>query len=169
MKRQLLHARLATGSKLRLHRKKRKDSEMFTKQHSINVPIRQACRSVQGMVLGPCPCRGFWRESPTYVGDGQDTWPGYMCLLAKKRKGLKSFLAESRGQKLKLSLLPLRQKSQRVENQNFGGNFSRRICLLGPKIHSSAKTGSLSIFRRFFLRKFSSKILAKIFFFGVEK
>ena len=31
-------------------------------------------------------------------------------LLAKKPKGVKSFLAESRGQKLKLSLLPLRQK-----------------------------------------------------------
>ena len=36
------------------------------------------------MVLGPCPCRGFFRESPTYVGDPfvprtHVSWPGDMC------------------------------------------------------------------------------------------
>ena len=73
--------------------------------------------------------------------------PGHMCLLAKKRKGVKSFLAESRGQKLKLSLLPLCQKSWRSENQNFGGHFSRRICLSRQKslidmVHDSRQPNS---------------------------
>ena len=104
------------------------------------------------------------------MSSSQDTYvfqTGYRCLLARphvsssqKTKRVEVIFGRKSGKKLKLSLLPLRQKSQRVENQNFGGNFSRRICLLGPKIHSSAKTGSLSIFRRFF---FLRKIFIKNF------
>ena len=82
---------------------------------------------------------------------------------SQKTKRVEVIFRRKSGKKQKRSLLPLRQKSQRVENQNFGGNFSRRICLLGPKIHSSAKTGSLSIFRRFFFgdENFHQKILPK--------
>ena len=79
---------------------------------------------------------------------------------SQKTKRVEVIFGRKSGKKQKLSLLPLRQKSYRVENQNFGGNFSRRICLLRPKIHSSAKTGSLSIFRR---KNFATKTFIENF------
>ena len=75
------------------------------------------------MVLGPCRCRGFWRESPTYVGDGQDIWPGYMCLLAKKRKGLKSFLAESRGKNWNYLFYPSAKSRRELKIKTLGVTF----------------------------------------------
>ena len=75
------------------------------------------------MVLGPCPCRGFWRESPTYVGDGQDIWPGYMCLLAKKRKGLKSFLAESREKNRNYLFYPSAKSRRELKIKTLGVTF----------------------------------------------
>ena len=75
------------------------------------------------MVLGPCPCRGFWRESPTYVGNGQDIWPGYMCLLAKKRKGLKSFLAESREKNRNYLFYPSAKSRRELKIKTLGVTF----------------------------------------------
>ena len=49
---------------------------------------------------------------------------------SQEPKVVKSFLAESYDQKWCRPLLPLCQKSERAENQNFGGHFSRRIYLL---------------------------------------
>ena len=88
--------------------------------------------------------------------------PGTHVSSSQDPKVVESFLAESHDQKLCVPLLPLCQKSQRVENQNFGGHFSRRICLLRPKIYSSAKTG---IFPRtsFFNENFHRNIWCKYF------
>ena len=65
---------------------------------------------------------------------------------SQEPKVVKSFLAESHDQKWCVPLLPICQKSWKIENQNFGGHFPRRICLLRPKSHSSSKEGSLSSF-----------------------
>ena len=117
------------------------------------------------MVLGPCPCRGFWRESPTYVGDGQDIWPGYMCLLAKKRKGLKSFLAESREKNWNYLFYPSAKSRRELKIKTLGVTFRGASAYYVQKSIAPQKQAVCRFSDEFFFwRKFSSKILAKKIF-----
>ena len=120
------------------------------------------------MVLGPCPCRGFWRESPTYVGDGQDIWPGYMCLLAKKRKGLKSFLAESRGKNWNYLFYPSAKSRRELKIKTLGVTFRGASAYYVQKSIAPQKQAVCRFSDDFFFwRKFSLKTANC--FFGVEK
>ena len=117
------------------------------------------------MVLGPCPCRGFWRESPTYVGDGQDIWPGYMCLLAKKRKGLKSFLAESREKNWNYLFYPSAKSRRELKIKTLGVTFRGASAYYVQKSIAPQKQAVCRFSDEiFFWRKFSSKNFAKKFF-----
>ena len=117
------------------------------------------------MVLGPCPCRGFWRESPVYVGDGQDIWPGYMCLLRKKRKGLKSFLAESRGKNWNYLFYPSAKSRRELKIKTLGVTFRGASAYYVQKSIAPQKQAVCRFSDEiFFLRKFSSIIFAKKIF-----
>ena len=116
------------------------------------------------MVLGPCPCRGFWRESPTYVGDGQDIWPGYMCLLAKKRKGLKSFLAESRGKNWNYLFYPSAKSRRELKIKTLGVTFRGASAYYVQKSIAPQKQAVCRFSdEKIFWRKFLSKIFANFF------
>ena len=114
------------------------------------------------MVLGPCPYRGFWRESPTYVGDGQGIWPGYMCLLAKKRKGLKSFLPESWGKNRNYLFYPSAKSRRELKTKTLGVTFRGASAYYVQKSIAPQKQAVCRFSDEFFFdENFHQKILPK--------
>ena len=92
-----------------------------------------------------------------------------MCLLAKKRKGLKSFLAESREQNRNYLFYPSAKSRRELNIKTLGVTFRGASAYYVQKSIAPQKQAVCRFSdENFFWPKFSSKKFAQIFF-GVEK
>ena len=96
--------------------------------------------------------------------------PGHMCLLAKKRKGLKSFLAESREKNWNYLLYPSAKSHRELKIKTLGLTFRGASAYYVQKSIAPQKQAVCRFSDEFF---FLAKIFIKKFcqknVFGVEK